>query len=180
MKKIVIATITTLSLVGVAVPAHSGNVAVHTQAGNQKTAVAPSARIKTSKGKRCKRSRKFNERQVRFGRNARIAGRCITSEKAGRGIKVIWSRQGHHPSAGRALDIMVNRKGSCHSGRKTGDKVARYFMNKSRKFNVQYIIWENKIWNRQTTGKRPLHRWRGMGWRGCTHAHWDHVHLALK
>lgn len=129
--------------------------------------------------KKCKRSRKFRESQVHFGHRAIIAGRCITDRPEGRGIKVIWSRPGHHPSAGRALDIMTNTKGSCKANRKTGFKVAHHFMKYAKQYGVMYIIWSNRYWS-AADKKKPVKNWRYMGRPGCTHGHHDHVHLALK
>lgn len=128
--------------------------------------------------KKCRRSRRFNERRVGYGANAILGGRCVTSKV--RGVKLVSSYRGHQPSAGRALDVMINRSGSCRSGRKAGNKVARYFMNKSRKHRVQYVIWKNRIWQSSEKRRKPGN-WRSMQRGGsCTTRHYDHVHISFK
>lgn len=127
----------------------------------------------------CEKSQKFNEKQVHFAPKTIQAGRCVTSKKAGKGIKLIGSRAGHHPSAGKALDLMVNTQGSCNAGQETGNKTAKHFMDHSEIYGVEYIIWNNRYWNARE-GHKPLHQWKYMGRDGCTHGHYDHVHLAMK
>jgi len=128
--------------------------------------------------KKCKKSGKFNERQVNFGNSAKMAGRCVTSLPKN-GVKTIGSRPGHQPSAGRAIDIMTNTSGSCTAGHKNGTRIAKYFMNNSKKFHVKYIIWNNKYWSADTRRVKP-YQWRYMGRGGCTQGHHDHVHVAFK
>jgi len=72
---------------------------------------------------------------------------------------------------GRALDIMLT------PGRESalGWRIARYLIANARAFNVDHIIFEQKIW----TPGSP--RWRGMADRGGTTAnHYDHVHVAIR
>lgn len=122
-------------------------------------------------------SRKFNERQARFSRRVRVGARCVVKRVPG--IKVIGTRPGHHPSASRALDIMVNTRGSCREGRRAGNRVARYFMNNKRRHGVYYVIWRNGYWNARDS-KMPISQFRKMGRGGCTQGHYDHVHVAFK
>jgi hypothetical protein len=127
--------------------------------------------------KGCKRSGRFNERRFNFDIDAQLAGRCATSRV--KGINLISSYHGHHPSATKALDIMVNMRGSCSAGRATGNRVARYMMNNARKHNVRYIIWKNSYWA-SGSGTRKLRNWRhGMHSGSCTTRHYDHVHVAF-
>jgi hypothetical protein len=125
----------------------------------------------------CKKSGKFNERQARFSKRVVLAGRCVTSRV--KGIKTIGTRGGHHPSASRALDIMVNTHGSCRAGRKAGNKIAKYLMNNKGKHGVYYIIWRNGYWNARDKA-RPISNFRKMGRGGCTAGHYDHVHVSFK
>jgi hypothetical protein len=72
---------------------------------------------------------------------------------------------------GRALDIMLT------PGRESalGWRIAKYLIANSRAFNIDHIIFEQKIW----TPGNP--RWRGMADRGGTTAnHYDHVHVAIR
>lgn len=127
---------------------------------------------------KCHRSRRFNERRVGYGTNAILGGRCVTSKV--KGVKLVSSYAGHQPSAGRALDIMINRSGSCRAGRKAGNRVARYFMNHSGRHRVQYVIWKNNIWQSYER-RRNSSNWRSMNRGGsCTTRHYDHVHVSFK
>lgn len=72
---------------------------------------------------------------------------------------------------GRALDIMLT------PGRESamGWKIANYLIANAKAFNVDHIIFEQKIW----TPRSP--HWRGMADRGGTTAnHYDHVHVAIR
>lgn len=126
----------------------------------------------------CRKSRRFNERRFNFDIDAVFAGRCATSRV--RGIELVSSYPGHMPTGAKALDFMVNMKGSCKAGRKTGNVTARYFMNNARKHGVQYIIWKNSYWS---SSSRPT-KWRnwrhGMAGGSCTTKHFDHVHVSFK
>lgn len=85
-----------------------------------------------------------------------------------------------HP-AGLALDIMIPQ--GCVSsgpGKELGDRIARFFMNQVDRFAVKYIIWQQRIWNAETTDPIPLNQWEGMSDRGsCVANHMNHVHLSL-
>ncbi len=72
---------------------------------------------------------------------------------------------------GRALDIMLTpRKESA-----MGWKIAKYLVANAKTFNIDHIIFEQKIW----TPRSP--HWRGMSDRGSTtQNHFDHVHVAIK
>ena len=148
--------------------------------------VAHAAGAKTYKGKQyrgkrffrgCTKSRVFNENRVGYAYDTVMGGRCVTSRV--RGIKLISSYAGHHPSAGKAMDVMVNLQGSCNAGRKVGRQVAKYFMYNAAKHDIQYIIWRNRYWSASYGPKDPKN-WRSQGWSGCTHAHYDHVHVAFR
>lgn len=127
---------------------------------------------------KCHRSKRFNERRVAFGTSAILGGRCVTSKV--KGVRLVSSYPGHQPSAGRAIDVMINRSGSCSAGREAGNKVARYFMNNSGKHRVQYVIWKNNIWQTYEKRRNPSN-WRSMHRGGsCTTRHYDHVHISFK
>lgn len=126
----------------------------------------------------CKRSGRFNEGRFDYTVDAVLAGRCATSRI--KGINLISSYSGHHPSANKALDIMVNLQGSCSAGRETGNRVARYMMNNAGKHGVRYIIWKNSYWA-AGSGTKKLSNWRhGMHGGSCTTRHYDHVHVAFR
>lgn len=84
-----------------------------------------------------------------------------------------------HPS-GRAVDIMM--PAGCAADAKNvaiGTAIAEFYMKNAAKFDVQYIIWQQRIW---TAGSAPTPAlsWRGMSGRGsCTANHQDHVHVTV-
>ncbi len=84
-----------------------------------------------------------------------------------------------HPS-GRAIDIMMPDGCSADATNVgIGNSIAAFFMQNSGKFDVQYIIWQQRIW---TAGSAPVPvlQWRGMSNRGgCTANHQDHVHVSF-
>lgn len=72
---------------------------------------------------------------------------------------------------GRALDIMLT------PGRESamGWKIANYLIANAKAFNVDHIIFEQKIW----TPYKPY--WRPMADRGSITAnHYDHVHVSVQ
>lgn len=75
------------------------------------------------------------------------------------------SNPSDHPR-GLALDFMV--------GRRAGDALVKTLMKSWRKFNIEYLIWRQRIWN------PPRTYWRGMADRGGPTAnHMDHVHASF-
>lgn len=84
-----------------------------------------------------------------------------------------------HPS-GRAIDLMLPE--GCSTDKKNaglGDVIATFFMQNAGKFEVQYIIWNQRIW---VSGNPvlPPDKWRGMSNRGgCTANHVDHIHVSF-
>lgn len=72
---------------------------------------------------------------------------------------------------GRAVDIMVTPGAESA----LGWRIAKYLIAHARDFNIDHIIFEQKIWTPSTP------RWRGMSDRGGTTAnHYDHVHVAIR
>lgn len=144
---------------------------------------AASPKVLKAKGqkrffKNCKRSGRFNERRFDYSADVVYTGRCTILRI--RGVKLISSYNGHHPSASKALDIMVNMAGSCHAGRQTGNRIARYLMNHARQHDVRYLIWKNSYW--ASTSRPTKHKnWRhGIAGGSCTTKHYDHVHVAFR
>jgi len=126
----------------------------------------------------CKKTGRFNERRFDFDVDAVMAGRCIVHRV--RGIELVSSYRGHMPRAEKAIDVMVNMKGSCKAGRKSGNIAARYFMNNAKKHGIRYIIWKNSYW---ASSSKPTKwkNWRhGMASGSCTTKHFDHVHVSFK
>ena len=67
---------------------------------------------------------------------------------------------------GRAVDVMT-------SGAQ-GDAVAAYIQANAGRFNVEYVIWQQRIWF-------PGSGWRAMADRGSPTAnHMDHVHITVR
>ena len=77
-----------------------------------------------------------------------------------------------HPS-GHAVDIMIPRW-STSAGNAQGWAIAEYLRANANSLGVQYVIFDQKIWNRA----RDREGWRRMGDRGgATANHRDHVHV---
>lgn len=75
-----------------------------------------------------------------------------------------------HPS-GRALDIMT------YSNTGLGDRVANWAQTNASSLNIEYIIWNQRIWS----VARANEGWRFMADRGSPTAnHKDHVHITVK
>lgn len=79
-----------------------------------------------------------------------------------------------HPS-GRALDLMLPDYQSA-SGRALGDQVAAWAQANHSLLGIEYIIWNQHIWN----VKRSSEGWRYMANRGSDSAnHKNHVHITV-
>lgn len=79
-----------------------------------------------------------------------------------------------HPS-GRALDLMIPRYTTA-SGKKLGGQVAAWARANARSLGIQYVIWNQRIWNVQRDGEG----WRPMADRGGDSAnHKNHVHVTV-
>jgi uncharacterized protein YgiM (DUF1202 family) len=78
-----------------------------------------------------------------------------------------------HPS-GRAVDAMLP---NWKSNNALGWKIANYLRANASKLDIQYIIFDQKIWNIS----RNSEGWRPMADRGSATAnHKDHVHVTVK
>ncbi len=79
-----------------------------------------------------------------------------------------------HPS-GRALDLMVPNYGSA-AGKALGQAVADWARANAGSLGIQYVIWDQHIWNIQRSGDG----WRFMASRGSDSAdHKNHVHITV-
>ncbi|MFF5325261.1 M23 family metallopeptidase [Janibacter hoylei] len=77
-----------------------------------------------------------------------------------------------HPS-GLAADFMVPLTSA---GQATGDALAEHVRENAQTYGVEYIIWNQRIWN----SSRPTEGWRAMADRGsATQNHKDHIHVTL-
>lgn len=75
-----------------------------------------------------------------------------------------------HP-AGRAVDVMIP---SYKTNQALGREIANYYRANAAKYNINYIIFEQKIWS----VARNSEGWRSMASRGNDTAnHYDHVHI---
>lgn len=75
-----------------------------------------------------------------------------------------------HP-AGRAVDVMIpNYK----ANQPLGWEIANYYRANAKQYNINYIIFGQKIWSVQ----RDKEGWRAMANRGSDNAnHYNHVHI---
>jgi uncharacterized protein YgiM (DUF1202 family) len=79
-----------------------------------------------------------------------------------------------HPS-GRALDLMIPGYTSA-KGKALGEQVAAWARANADDLGIQYVIWNQRIWNVQ----RDKEGWRPMGDRGGDSAnHKNHVHITV-
>jgi uncharacterized protein YgiM (DUF1202 family) len=79
-----------------------------------------------------------------------------------------------HPS-GRALDLMIPNYRSA-SGKALGYKVAAWAKDNARSLGINYVIWNQHIWNI----RRNSEGWRYMADRGSDSAnHKNHVHITV-
>lgn len=75
-----------------------------------------------------------------------------------------------HP-AGRAVDVMIP---SYKANQALGWEIANYYRANAKQFNINYVIFGQKIWSVQ----RNSEGWRAMASRGNDTAnHYDHVHI---
>jgi len=157
--------------------ATSGN-ATATAAGSALPAAVKKKLKKNKFFQPCRKpSGRFREHSFGFSPAVVVTGRCLMGKFSG--VRRIGSYNGHHPSASKALDVMTNLHGSCTAGRDNGNKMARYLMKNSQRHSIRYIIWKNAYWA-AGSGKKPWKEWRKMGRPGCTHGHYDHIHVAFK
>jgi Transglycosylase SLT domain len=81
-------------------------------------------------------------------------------------------------NSGHACDFMVSPGGvmPTRAQARHGDELAAWAQANADALDIQYVIWENEIWN----ADRPEDGWRSQGKSGVTYAHWDHVHISLR
>ncbi|MGY1671644.1 hypothetical protein [Geodermatophilus sp. SYSU D00710] len=84
------------------------------------------------------------------------------------GVSTVLTRPGHSPTQELAADFMV------YSDSAKGDAVAQYVIDNAERFNVDYVIWEQRIYMIGGSG------WQAMEDRGSITAnHYDHVHVSF-
>ncbi|NUS73870.1 MAG: M23 family metallopeptidase [Corynebacteriales bacterium] len=82
---------------------------------------------------------------------------------------------------GMACDFMTNHKAKQSTGAELdlGNRTATWAMQNAKEFGIEYIIWQQRIWNTREAAK-PLNEWRKMEDRGgATQNHYDHVHISM-
>lgn len=87
----------------------------------------------------------------------------------------LGTRNGHDPSADRAIDMMMAKYGTKPpDGGAHGTKVASFALKNDAKYKVMYVIWYQRINSNDGRG------WRMMADRGSiTQNHYDHVHVSF-
>ncbi|MGY1711235.1 hypothetical protein ACI8AC_17175 [Geodermatophilus sp. SYSU D00758] len=84
------------------------------------------------------------------------------------GVSTVYTRPGHSPTQELAADFMV------YSDSASGDAIAQYVLDNADRFNVEYVIWKQRIHMAGGSG------WRAMEDRGSATAnHMDHVHVSF-
>lgn len=105
--------------------------------------------------------------------DALLVLRCV--KQAFPDIEAIGTYKGHQPDASRAVDIMIPNWDS-QPGKTLGTQIAAWIKTHAKELGVQYVIWDQKIWNTERNGEG----WRLMEDRGSsTENHQDHVHVSV-
>ncbi len=93
---------------------------------------------------------------------------------AATGACTIGTREGHHPTANRAIDILVsNAFGQTPTDNNAlGDRVAKYTLDHQAANGVWYLIWRQRY--NDGSGWDPMED-RGS----ITQNHYDHVHVSF-
>lgn len=123
--------------------------------------------------------------------NARMMSRCIYTNFPR--LTLHGTYNGHMPDWQHAIDFMMPdscrttpyRRTNTAADLKLGTRLARYlFMNRSR-FNLDYLIWQDRIRNPDDHSDEnawaPVSQWRQDNYNNgnCTNTHFDHVHASL-
>ena len=81
------------------------------------------------------------------------------------GIGTVYTRAGHSPRMGLAADFMT----------RSGDALAAHVIANHGQYDVEYVIWKQRIAAAYTGWQ-----WRAMEDRGSATAnHFDHVHVTF-
>ncbi|KAI9677667.1 MAG: hypothetical protein M1817_006622 [Caeruleum heppii] len=104
------------------------------------------------------------------------AGKTILNQFPGK-VNTVYcyaNKPGDH-GQGLALDLMVGAYSP------NGQPIAEWAMNNYASLRVKYVIWGQKIWNRDVDGApKGWSGWRPMDDRGSvTQNHWDHPHVSF-
>jgi hypothetical protein len=84
------------------------------------------------------------------------------------GVSTVLTRPGHSPTQQLAADFMV------YSDSAKGNAVAQYVIDNAARLNVDYVIWQQRIYMIGGSG------WQAMEDRGSPTAnHMDHVHVSF-
>lgn len=91
------------------------------------------------------------------------------------GACTIGTRDGHHPTADRALDILISEAfgETPTDGNALGDEVAAFTLDHLGDHRVMYLIWRQRY--NDGSGWDPMED-RG----GITANHYDHVHVSFE
>ncbi|WP_369252940.1 hypothetical protein [Geodermatophilus amargosae] len=84
------------------------------------------------------------------------------------GVSTVLTRPGHSPTQQLAADFMV------YADSAKGNAVAQYVIDNAARLNVEYVIWQQRIYMIGGSG------WSAMEDRGSATAnHMDHVHVSF-
>lgn len=80
-------------------------------------------------------------------------------------------------NSGNAIDCFPGAFGKYASGSdlREGNTAAKWLQKYAGKLDVQYVIWQNKIWNID----RASEGWRHQNRSGATQGHYDHLHISV-
>lgn len=89
-----------------------------------------------------------------------------------------WRGGGGDHAQGRACDIMFAPGGTYPGPEQTarGWQVAEWLRGNAGRLQVDYVIWQGRIWSQQ----RSAEGWRPYNGYGATGGHYDHVHVSVR
>ena len=136
------------------------------------SATKPSTNSGASSGNSTSLNRGYSSGLVQTNANVQSIVRDVWSRYSQIKTMYGWRRDvtPDHP-AGRAVDVMIP---SYKSNSALGWQIANYYRANASKYNINYIIFDQKIWS----VARNSEGWRAMANRGGDTAnHKDHVHI---
>ena len=107
----------------------------------------------------------------------RLLDAVIPEFGRGRGIGCTRNDPGSDHNSGHACDFMVSVGRARGAEEQHGHDLAAWAVANAEALDIQYVIWQNEIWNID----RPNDGWRSQHKVGSwSYTHYDHVHISLQ
>jgi hypothetical protein len=89
-----------------------------------------------------------------------------------------WRGGGGDHAQGRACDMMMAPGGTYANAEQKdrGWRLAEWLRANASRLQVDYVIWQGRIWSVQRAGEG----WRPYNGYGATGGHYDHVHVSVR